>query len=178
MSLQLFAIKTLTGTNYKDWYEFLTINLAIMNLDLTMRVDASTQLIEESFTEEEFLYESWEHSNRTCLMIVRYTIDKFIRQSIANTENANGFLEVVGKKFTKFDKVENGTYIKLLTTTTYDGLGRVREHIMKLTHFFNKLKEMKVELQTLFLCGKCLSLYRLNLMDLRPQIMLRRKNGA
>jgi len=39
----------------------------------------------------------------------------------------------------------------LLTTTTYDGVSGVCEHIMKLTHFFNKLKQMKVELADSFL---------------------------
>jgi hypothetical protein len=41
--------------------------------------------------------------------------------------------------------------MKLLTATTYDGVSGVREHIMKLTHFFNKLRQMKVELADSFL---------------------------
>jgi len=40
--------------------------------------------------------------------------------------------------------------MKLLTTTTYDGVSGVREHTMKLTHFFNKLRQMKVELTDSF----------------------------
>lgn len=52
MSLQLSAIKTLTGTNYEDWYESLTINLAIMNLDLALRVEAPAALTEKSSTGE------------------------------------------------------------------------------------------------------------------------------
>jgi hypothetical protein len=55
--LPLFAIKTLTGTNYEDWYESLTINLAIMNFDLTLRVEAPVELIEKSFVEEKTYYE-------------------------------------------------------------------------------------------------------------------------
>lgn len=47
MSLQISVIKMLIGNNYEDWYEFLTINLAIMNLDLALRVDAVTQLYGE-----------------------------------------------------------------------------------------------------------------------------------
>lgn len=74
----------LNETNYEDRYESLTINLAIMNLDLSFRVDAPTQLIEKSSIKEKSLYEHWEHSNRTCLMIMRYTIDKSIRQSITH----------------------------------------------------------------------------------------------
>ncbi|KAG6645088.1 hypothetical protein CIPAW_08G099000 [Carya illinoinensis] len=41
--------------------------------------------------------------------------------------------------------------MKLLITTTYDGVSGVREHIMKLTHFFNKRKGIKVELADNFL---------------------------
>jgi hypothetical protein len=40
LSLLLSIIKILMGTNYEDWYVFLTINLAIMNLDLALRVEA------------------------------------------------------------------------------------------------------------------------------------------
>jgi hypothetical protein len=66
----------------------------------------------------------------------------------AELTEKSSFLAAVGDKFTKFDKAENITFIKLLTTTTYDG---VREHIMKPTHFFNKLRQMKVELADIFL---------------------------
>jgi len=96
LSLPLSAIKTLTGTNYEDWYVSLTINLAIMNF------------------------------------------------------------AVVGDKFTKFDKARKGTFMKLLTTTTYDSVSGVREHIMKLTHFINKLRQIKVELADCFLVWQVL----------------------
>ncbi|KAJ9707513.1 hypothetical protein PVL29_002516 [Vitis rotundifolia] len=43
------------------------------------------------------------------------------------------------------------TYLKLLTTTMYDGVGGVRYHIIKLKHYFNKANEMKVELSEKFL---------------------------
>jgi hypothetical protein len=49
LSLLLSAIKTLTGTNYEDWYVSRTINLAIMNLDLALRVEAPAELTEKSF---------------------------------------------------------------------------------------------------------------------------------
>ena len=43
------------------------------------------------------------------------------------------------------------THLKLLTTTVYDGVGGVRDHILKLNHYFNKANEMKVELSEKFL---------------------------
>jgi len=156
LSLPLSAIKTLMGTNYEDWFESLTINLAIMNLDLTLRVEAPAELIKKSSIEEKTYYERWGHSNRTCLMIMKYTINKSIRQSITCTDSAKDFLATVGDKFTKFDKADKGTFMKLLTTTTYDGVNGVHEHIMKFAHFFNKLRQMKVELADNFLVWQVL----------------------
>ena len=43
------------------------------------------------------------------------------------------------------------TYLKLLTTTVYDGVGGVRDYIIKLKHYLNKGNEMKVELGEKFL---------------------------
>ncbi|XP_022842981.1 uncharacterized protein LOC111366457 [Olea europaea var. sylvestris] len=125
LCLSLYVIKSLIGTNYEDWHESLTINLAIMHLDLALRVDAPTKPTSESTAAEKTLYKQWVHSNRTCLMIMKYTIDKSIRQSISDTDNAKEYLEAVGKKFTKFDKAKEGTLMKLLTTTTYDGVSGV-----------------------------------------------------
>ena len=43
------------------------------------------------------------------------------------------------------------THLKLLTTTVYDGVGGIKDHIIKLKHYFNKANEMKVELSEKFL---------------------------
>jgi hypothetical protein len=66
-------------TNYEDWYESFTINLANMNLDLALRDEALAALTKKSSAEERTYYERLGHSNRTCLMIMKYTIDKSIR---------------------------------------------------------------------------------------------------
>lgn len=95
------------GTNYEDWYEFFIINLAIMNIDLALRVEVPSALTEKSSAKEKTYYECWGHSNRTCLIIMKYTIDKSIRQSIICTDSAKDFLAAVGDKFTKFNKADN-----------------------------------------------------------------------
>ena len=60
-------------------------------------------------------------------------------------------LEYVKANYTKIDKAKMTTYLKLLTTTLYDGVSGVRDHIIKLKHYFNKANEMKVELSEKFL---------------------------
>ena len=41
-------------------------------------------------------------------MTMKYTMDKIIKQSILESQNAKDFLESVTEKFIKFDKVGKG----------------------------------------------------------------------
>ncbi|KAF7151082.1 hypothetical protein RHSIM_Rhsim02G0147800 [Rhododendron simsii] len=88
VSLQLSAIKTLNGTNYEDWNESLKVNLAIMNLVLALREKAPPKPIAGSSAAIKAYYERWKHSNRTCLMIMEFTMDKSIKQCVPDNVNA------------------------------------------------------------------------------------------
>ncbi|KAH7862541.1 hypothetical protein Vadar_006271 [Vaccinium darrowii] len=92
LSLQLFAIKILYGTNYEDWKESLEVNLAIMNLDLAISEEAPPKPIAESSAEAKAYHARWEHSNCTFLMIMKYTTDKSIKQCVPNNENVRAYL--------------------------------------------------------------------------------------
>ncbi|RVX00374.1 hypothetical protein CK203_024610 [Vitis vinifera] len=73
---------------------------------------------------KDHFYEKWEHSNRSCcLMVMKYTMDKSIKECVPKTERAKEFSRICG----------------------------VRDHIIKLKHYFNKANEMKVELSEKFL---------------------------
>ncbi|XP_057990264.1 putative disease resistance protein At4g11170 [Hevea brasiliensis] len=48
ISMQLSAVKTLNDSNFDDWKESLSMYLAIAQLDLALRVDAPTELTDES----------------------------------------------------------------------------------------------------------------------------------
>ena len=84
-------------------------------------------------------------------MVMKYTMDKSIKECVPKTESAKVFLEYVKANYAKTDKAEMETCLKLLTTTVYDGVGVVRDHIIKLKHYFNKANEMKMELSKKFL---------------------------
>ena len=56
----------------------------------------------------------------------------------------------------KFDKSEKGHYLSLLEKTVYDGVSGVREHIMKLMHYHNRLKDMNIDLGESFLIWQAL----------------------
>ena len=127
------------------------MHMTIHNLNLALRVDEPSKSTDMSSADERSFYEKLEHSNNSCLMVMKYTMDKSIKECVLKTERAKDFMEYVKANYTKIDKAEMTTYLKLLTTTMYDGVGGVRDHIIKLKHYFNKANEMKVELSEKFL---------------------------
>ena len=155
LPMQLASVKTLNGTNYEDWAESMKLYLAVTNLDLALREEEPV-IDANSSAELKAKHEKWAHSNRVCLMTMKYTMDKTIRQSIPESQKAKDFLESIAEKFVKFDKAEKGRYLSLLEKTMYDGVSGVREHILKLVHYYNKLKAMNVDLGDSFLIWRAL----------------------
>ena len=155
LPMQLASVKTLNGTNYEDWAESMKLYLAVTNLDLALREEEPV-IDANSSAELKAKHEKWAHSNRVCLMTMKYTMDKTIRQSIPESQKAKDFLESIAEKFVKFDKAEKGRYLSLLEKTMYDGVNGVREHILKLVHYYNKLKAMNVDLGDSFLIWRAL----------------------
>ena len=46
------------------------------------------------------------HTLIECLMVLKYTMDKTIKQNVMNFLNAKAIIDLVVKKFVKFSKVE------------------------------------------------------------------------
>ena len=61
------------------------------------------------------------------LMTMKHSMDKTITNIILETSKAKEFMEFVGKKFKKFDKIEKSYYLNLLTRDRYDGASGVGE---------------------------------------------------
>ncbi|XP_043705513.1 uncharacterized protein LOC122655380 [Telopea speciosissima] len=151
MTSQLSSIKVLNGSNFEEWKDSLIITLGIMRLDFALRVDEPTKPTTDSDTAAKTLYEKWEESNRLCLLIMQLTMDNMIKKSVPATEKAKDFLVAVNKKFPKHDKAEKDTYMEWFTNTEYDGTSGVRNHILKMTNYANKLGEVEVTISDSFL---------------------------
>ena len=78
----------LNGTNYKQWVKSLMMNLTIMKLNLTLKVEAPPKPIVESFAFEKKFDEVIEYSNNCCLMIMENHMEDSIYASIPKIENA------------------------------------------------------------------------------------------
>lgn len=131
---------------YEDWEESLDLYLAIANLDLVLRTKKHSVISVTSTEAQRTLYEKWEHFNRVCLKVISYTKEKSIRQSISESESSKDYLKYVGENFTRFDMAKKCEYLSVFEKTKYDDVSDVREHIMKLINYYNKLKALKVEI--------------------------------
>ena len=78
-------------------------------------------------------------------------MDEVVYTSIPKVDIAKGLLEEIGKKFIKFDMNEKHHYLDLLNNTKYDGVKGVRDHIMLLSSYYNKLKGLKMDIGKEFL---------------------------
>ena len=98
--------------------------MAINKLDLTHQEEELVIDINSSI-ELKAKHEKLTHLNRVCLMIMKYTMDKTIKQSVPEFEKAKTFPKSIAEKFVKFYKVEKCCYLLLLEKTTYDGISAI-----------------------------------------------------
>ena len=72
-------------------------------------------------------------------------MDDSIYESIPKIENVEEFLNVVGKKYTKFSKNEKNKLLNNLHSTFYDGTSGVQGHGDKILACYNKIKTIDME---------------------------------
>ena len=141
-SLNFQSIETLTGSNFKKWKEDVQIVLGMMDIDLAIREDKPSDLTDTSTSDQRNKYEKWDRANRMSLMIMRKAMTQSVKGGIPKLENANEFFAAVGEKFKESGKAETGTFLTQLTSMKFDGVGSVREHILKMVDLAQKLKDL------------------------------------
>ncbi|XP_010269099.1 PREDICTED: uncharacterized protein LOC104605861 [Nelumbo nucifera] len=147
----LSGIEILTSTNFNKWKDQIMIVLGCMDLDLAIRTDKPTEITSASTGEQKALYEKWERSNCTSLMIIRSTISIAIRGAIPEKESTMDYLKVVEKHFIGSTKTLASTLMIEMITMKYDGRSGIHEHIMKMRDMANKLNGMDMEISEGFL---------------------------
>ncbi|KDO57167.1 hypothetical protein CISIN_1g048427mg, partial [Citrus sinensis] len=129
------------GENFEDRRDSILFYLSTLNRDLALRVDEPAKPTDKSTAVEKA---------------------ETTRDNIPACDKAKDYLAAVGRTFKKIDKAEKGNYLRLLANTQYDGVSGVREHILKMTSYHKKLKEMDVDLPDDYLVFQ-------NLESLPPQ---------
>ena len=97
------------------------MNLTIMKMNLTLKVEAPPKPSAKSSTNEKKFYEGCEYSNSCCLMIMENHMEDSVYASIPKIENAKYLLYAIRKKYTKFSKNEkNESYDNHLVNVCFE----------------------------------------------------------
>ena len=127
------------------------MKLTFIKLNLTLEINPLEILTDESSAAAKKLYEDWKHSNKCWLMMMENCMDEAIYVIIPKVDTTKGFLQKIRKNFIKFDMNEKHHYLDLLNNTKYDGVKGVRDHILLLSSYYNKFKDVKMEIRKEFL---------------------------
>ncbi|XP_048439691.1 uncharacterized protein LOC125477004 [Pyrus x bretschneideri] len=125
------TVQTLSGTNYKKWKQDLEICLGLMDLDMATREDSPPEPATDATVDVKSNYEKWQKANRIALLVIK----KSMSDTVKNSRN----------------KAETGNLMNELMWKMYNGIGYVREHILKLLDIGAKLNALKVPMSDPFL---------------------------
>ncbi|XP_042458913.1 uncharacterized protein LOC122042704 [Zingiber officinale] len=146
MSANLNNIPVLTGTNFGQWKEHITVLLDCMDLDYAFRHDRLAPLTDDLTSDQNINFDKWERSNCMRLMIMRMSIPESLRGSITEKEDAKFFLKELVDRFTLNKRVETTTLLMKLVFMRYTGKDNIREYIMEMSTLVTRLKTLKLDM--------------------------------
>jgi len=143
-------IEPLNGNNYKRWKEDIELALGLLDIDMAINEDEPV-LNDESTNEEKAYHKEWTKANRKALMLIKRSIDESLVKAIPKFDNAKTFLESVGERYEVSEKAEAEQLMHNFTNMKYDGVGGVRQHIMKMMTIANRLADLECPIADKFL---------------------------
>ncbi|XP_019229871.1 PREDICTED: uncharacterized protein LOC109210853 [Nicotiana attenuata] len=117
-------IPMLSGDNYAEWKEKVLLTLGCSDLDLALRVDELAIPTESSTQAAKANYER---------------------------DKVKAYMKAIDEQFVSSDKALAITFMKRLSSMTFDRSRTVREHIMEMRDISAKLKSLEVDMSEPFL---------------------------
>ncbi|RVW68505.1 Retrovirus-related Pol polyprotein from transposon TNT 1-94 [Vitis vinifera] len=90
--------------NLRNGMSLFNVHITLHNLDLALRVDELSKPTDVSSADERSFYEKWEHSNRSCLMVMKYTMDKSIKECVPRRKWPKTFWNISHHQAKYFNK--------------------------------------------------------------------------
>ncbi|KAJ1395515.1 Zinc finger, CCHC-type superfamily [Sesbania bispinosa] len=84
-------------------------------------------------------------------MLIKRSIDESLVKAIPQYENAKTFLASIGERYAISAKAEAGQLMDNFINMKYDGIGGVRQYIVKMVTLANKLKDLECPVADKFL---------------------------
>ncbi|CAN6555825.1 unnamed protein product [Malus baccata var. baccata] len=149
--LSMINIEKLNGTNFKAWKQKVEMHLGMLEFDITFKLPQPSALTDDSTALQRDNFAKWERANQMSLLIMQNAMEGHIRGGISVCDLAKDFVARIEEKYKRSDKAETGVYLSELINTRHDGVGSVREHLLKLVNLSNKLNAMDIGITDQFL---------------------------
>lgn len=137
-------IENLNGTNFKRWKQDIELHLGMIDFDHVLREDPPADLTNASTSDQKNKHQAWHKHNRLSLVIMKKTMTEAVRGSIPESELAREYFKNIEDKFKVSDKAETGNLLNSLINMKFDGVGSIREYIMKGIEVVAKLKALNL----------------------------------
>ncbi|GAV59030.1 hypothetical protein CFOL_v3_02563, partial [Cephalotus follicularis] len=111
----------------------------IVDIDLAMIYAKPANITYTSSLAEREHHAKRERSNRLCLMAMKMSISKHLLGDLPETNDVREIFAIVGQRYQVSNNVEARFLMSELTGMRYDGLGGVKEHILRMIHLQSKL---------------------------------------
>ncbi|GAV58159.1 UBN2 domain-containing protein [Cephalotus follicularis] len=134
------SIEVLTESNYKKWKQYIEFAIGIADIDLAMISNMPADITDTSSLAERVHHAKWERSNKLCLMVIKRSISEHLLGGLPETNDAREFFATVGEIYQVSSNAEARSLMSEPTGLRYDGLGGVREHILRMVHLQSKLR--------------------------------------
>lgn len=140
------TIEMLTGSNFKKWKQDVEHAIKIANVDLAMVADKPGELSESSTNSAKQIHAAWWKSNRMCYQIMKRTIPENLLNDLPSTTEAKEFLTAVSQRYKISSNAEIDTLLRELYSMRYDGVGGIREYVIKMVECQTELAALNIVL--------------------------------
>ena len=144
-------IETLNGSNFKRWKQDIELCLGFFDYEHVLHEDPPAEPTPQASKEEKNKVQTWHKHNRMALVIMKRSMSEAVKGGIPDAVFARDFYNNIQEKYKVSDKAETGNLMSSLTTMKFDGIGSIREYIMKGIECAAKLKNLGVNIDDAFL---------------------------
>ena len=144
-------VTVFNGLNFSEWCEKVNFHLGVLDFDLTLLEEKLADITDTISEAKKLNHKAWDRSNRLCMSFMRMTIANNIKSTLPKSVIAKEYLKLVEERFRSADKSLVGTLMAELTTTKYDGLQSMQQHILDMTNIAIRLTTLGMKVDDSFL---------------------------
>ncbi|XP_043700136.1 uncharacterized protein LOC122650826 [Telopea speciosissima] len=114
---------------------------------MALRESKPGDLTDASTNAERVKMKKWVTTNLKCILVIKKSIPKSLRDSVEVKDTATEFLSEIKAVFEVSQKTEKGDLMNQITSAVFDGTESVKEHLLKMASTVNKLRDLGMPIE-------------------------------